>query len=490
MKQSIISIGMTACCLSGNGQSLFAANKPAQEERPNILFILSDDHTSQSWGIYGGVLGEYARNENIRRLAAEGCVLDNCFCTNSISSPSRAAILTGAYSHVNGVYTLSDSFDPEQDNIAKQMRAGGYQTALVGKWHLKTQPQGFDFYSVFHDQGEYRDPTFINCTEPWPGERNFGERVRGFSTDIVTDKAIRWMKEADKDRPFMMCCHFKATHEPWDFPERMRHLYDGVVFPEPENLFDWGPETNGRTFSGQPLEELARRWDVASQDPDKWWCRYPELPFMTKGMHRSAARSAAYQKLVRDYLRCGATIDDNIGKLLKALDDMGIADNTIVVYVSDQGYFLGEHGFFDLVVQMIGSLMIVPVIPELEQIQPQGVGHHAEAGKAHGRGAEHRIQRQPQGDEHPGGQGYADGIVEKCPEKIFMNIAKRCPTHAHSGRHVAQPAFHKHNIRRFNRRIGTHTAHCNTNIRSGKHRRIVNTVTDKGNLAFSIRMLC
>ena len=153
MKQSIISIGMTACCLSGDGQSLFAANKPAQEERPNILFILSDDHTSQSWGIYGGVLGEYARNENIRRLAAEGCVLDNCFCTNSISSPSRAAILTGAYSHVNGVYTLSDSFDPEQDNIAKQMRAGGYQTALVGKWHLKTQPQGFDFYSVFHDQG-------------------------------------------------------------------------------------------------------------------------------------------------------------------------------------------------------------------------------------------------------------------------------------------------------------------------------------------------
>ncbi|WP_455625352.1 sulfatase family protein [Parabacteroides sp.] len=347
MKQALISIGMTACCLSGNGQFLFAADKPAAENRPNILFILSDDHTSQAWGIYGGVLGEYARNENIRRLAAEGCVLDNCFCTNSISVPSRAAILTGAYSHVNGVYTLSDSFDPEQDNIAKRMQAGGYQTALVGKWHLKTQPQGFDFYSVFHDQGEYRDPTFINCTEPWPGERNFGERVRGFSTDIVTEKAIRWMKEADKERPFLMCCHFKATHEPWDFPERMRHLYDGVVFPEPESLFDWGPETTGRTFSGQPLEELARRWEVASQDPDKWWCRYPELPFTTKRMHRSAARSAAYQKLVRDYLRCGAAIDDNIGKLLKALDDMGIADNTIVVYVSDQGYFLGEHGFFD-----------------------------------------------------------------------------------------------------------------------------------------------
>ncbi len=348
MRQALFSIGMTACCLSGNGQFLLAADKPASgDDRPNILFILSDDHTSQAGGIYGGVLGQYARNENIRRLAAEGCVLDNCFCTNSISSPSRASILTGAYSHVNGLYTLSDTLDPKQDNIAKRMREGGYQTALVGKWHLVTQPQGFDFYSVFHDQGEYRDPTFIDSAEPWPGNRNFGERTRGFSTDIVTEKAIRWMKEADKDRPFLMCCHFKATHEPWDFPERMRHLYDGVVFPEPGNLFDWGPETNGRTFSGQPLEELARRWEVASRDPDQWWCRYPELPFTTRGMHRSAARGAAYQKLVRDYLRCGATIDDNIGRLLKALDDMGIADNTIVAYVSDQGYFLGEHGFFD-----------------------------------------------------------------------------------------------------------------------------------------------
>lgn len=319
-------------------------------ERPNILFILSDDHTSQAWGIYGGILGEYARNENIRRLASEGCVLDNCFCTNSISSPSRASILTGAYSHRNGLYTLSDTLDPTEDNIAKQLRKVGYQTALVGKWHLVTQPQGFDFYSVFHDQGEYRDPTFINSSEPWPGNRNFGERVRGFSTDIVADKAIRWMKEAratHPGQPFLMCCHFKATHEPWDFPERMRHLYDGVTFPEPENLLSPTQAESGRTFPGQPLEEIARRWEVASADPDAWWCRYPELPFSTQGMHRSAARHAAYQKLVRDYLRCGATIDDNIGKLLRALDEMGIAENTIVVYVSDQGYFLGEHGFFD-----------------------------------------------------------------------------------------------------------------------------------------------
>ena len=127
----------------------------------------------------------------------------------------------------------------------------------------------------------------------------------------------------------------------------MRHLYDGVTFPEPENFYDWGPQTNGRTFVGQTIEEIARRWMEASADPDKWWCRYPELPFSTEGMSRTAARKAAYQKLIRDYLRCAATVDDNIGRLLDALDEMGIADNTIVVYVADQGYFLGEHGFFD-----------------------------------------------------------------------------------------------------------------------------------------------
>ena len=155
------------------------------------------------------------------------------------------------------------------------------------------------------------------------------------------------MKAQDKSKPFLMCCHFKATHEPYDFPERMRHLYDGVTFPELENLLDWGPETNGRTFDGQPLEEMVRRWETALADPDKWWCRYPELPFSAKGLGKVAKRKAAYQKLIRDYLRCAATVDDNIGKLLDALDEMGIADNTIVVYVADQGYFLGEHGFFD-----------------------------------------------------------------------------------------------------------------------------------------------
>lgn len=338
--------------LSATAMPLFAGNAPQktaaqQSDRPNILFILSDDHTAQAWGIYGGILADYVQNQHIRRLAAEGTVLDNCFCTNSISVPSRAAILTGQYSHRNGVYTLNDSLSTALPTLATTLQKGGYQTALIGKWHLKSQPQGFDYYSIFYNQGEYVDPTFINSTDPWPGDRNFGERAHGFSTDLVTDKAIQWIKEQDQQQPFLMLCHYKATHEPYDYPARMKNLYENVVFPEPENLLDWGAETTGRSFEGQNLETIGGNWMKASADPDKWWCRYPGLPFSTQGMSRTAARKATYQKLVKDFLRCGATIDDNIGRLLATLDELGIAENTIVVYVSDQGYFLGEHGFYD-----------------------------------------------------------------------------------------------------------------------------------------------
>ncbi len=174
-----------------------------------------------------------------------------------------------------------------------------------------------------------------------------GAVEKGFSTDLVTDKAIRWIKERDRTKPFSVFCHFKATHEPCDFPERFAHLYDGVRFPEPENLLEFGPAKSGRTFAGQPLETMAWRWNKAYTDPENWWTYYPELPFCGVEGDSVANRRAIYQKLVRDYLRCAAAIDDNIGRLLRTLDEEGLAENTVVIYVSDQGYFLGEHGFFD-----------------------------------------------------------------------------------------------------------------------------------------------
>lgn len=317
-----------------------------EDRRPNILFIMSDDHTSQAWGVYGGVLKDYVHAPNIARLADEGMVLNNAFCTNSICVPSRAAILTGQYSHNNGVYTLSDALDPERDNIAKLLRKNGYQTALIGKWHLKKEPSGFDYYNVLHDQGRYWDPILRT-------EKNFHKPSKewdvhkGFSTDVITDLSMGWLDSIDRNKPFMLMTHFKATHEPFDYPERHNDLYKGIDLPEPASLYDFSPSTTGRSFTGQKLENLAWRYQQASDDPDKWWCKYPGLPFYTHELDSLEQRRQVYQKFVKDFLRSGAAIDDNIGKLLDYLESSGLAENTVVIYTADQGYFLGEHGFFD-----------------------------------------------------------------------------------------------------------------------------------------------
>ena len=326
---------------------LFSCNTKQEEfKKPNILFIMSDDHTSQAWGIYGGVLKDYVQNPNISRLADEGMVLNNAFCTNSICVPSRAAILTGQYSNRNGVYTLSDALSPDSLNIAKVLQNNGYQTAIIGKWHLKEEPSGFDYYNVLHDQGRYWDPilrtanNFHKNPEEW-------DVHKGFSTDVITDLSIKWLETIDKKKPFMLMTHFKATHEPFDYPERYNDLYKGIEIPEPASLFDFSPETTGRSFIGQKLENLGWFYEQASNDPDKWWCKYPGLPFYTKGLDSINARKQIYQKFIKDFMRSGAAIDDNIGKLLDYLEELGLAENTVIIYTADQGYFLGEHGFFD-----------------------------------------------------------------------------------------------------------------------------------------------
>jgi arylsulfatase A-like enzyme len=196
-----------------------------EQQPPNIIFVMSDDHTSQAWGIYGGALENYAVNKNIKRLAAEGVVLDNAFCTNSICVPSRASILTGQYSHNNQVYTLTDALDPNRQNVAQLLQKSGYQTAIVGKWHLKDKPSGFDHFNILPGQGRYHNP-ILKDKNNWEYGNKGGKEYKGFSADVIMDESLKWLDQRDKERPFMLMTHFKATHEPFDYPERFKNLFE------------------------------------------------------------------------------------------------------------------------------------------------------------------------------------------------------------------------------------------------------------------------
>jgi arylsulfatase A-like enzyme len=309
---------------------------------------MADAHTSQAWGVYGGILKDYVRNQNIQRLTNEGTLLENCLVSNSICTPSRATILTGQYSHINGVTTLGNGLAPEYNNIAKELQKGGYQTSIIGKWHLKQEPAGFDYYCVLPGQGEYWDPV-MKTKDNWEDYYGGGKPYKGYSTDIITDMTTDWIDNRDTTKPFVAMCHFKATHEPYDYPERYKDLYRDIDIPVPASFYDNGPEVTGRSFNGQSIDELQKRYLDATANPElrKDFMNYPELPFSVDGLNANEARMKTYQKFVKDFMRCGAAIDDNIGRLLDYLDKSGLAENTIVVYTADQGYFLGEHGWFD-----------------------------------------------------------------------------------------------------------------------------------------------
>ncbi|MEM9328228.1 MAG: sulfatase-like hydrolase/transferase, partial [Bacteroidota bacterium] len=279
---------------------------------PNILFIMSDDHTSQAWGIYGSVLDPVAHTPNIKRLRSEGAQLMNVFATNSICVPSRAAILTGTYSHFNEVYTLSDAIDTTRETVATMLQNVGYQTALFGKWHLKTEPQGFDAYNVLPGQGRYQNPVLRNARN-WPD----GSTYEGFSSDVIADQSLQWLATRERDKPFFLMTHFKATHEPFHYPERLSTLLEGVEIPEPESLLDFYPDKTSRTFEGQILEILGARF--ANNSP-----RYMHDTFSVEGLDADAARRAIYQEFAKTFLRSGAAIDENLGRILDYLDEEGL----------------------------------------------------------------------------------------------------------------------------------------------------------------------
>jgi arylsulfatase A-like enzyme len=291
--------------------------------RPNILYIMADDHASHAISAYGSRIN---RTPNIDRLASGGMRFDNCFCTNSICTPSRGAILTGQYSHRNGVYTLNDPLDGNRQNVAKLMQAGGYQTAMIGKWHLHNDPTGFDYWNILPGQGAYYDPVFI--------DRGVKKQHQGYCTDLIGDFSLEWLKSRDRKRPFFLMSHHKAPHRPWQPGPKYAHLFDGQTIPEPDNLYDhYETRARGTARVTMKVGESMTRTDLKTDRP--------------AGLEGDALRKWAYQLYIKDYLRCVQSVDDNVGRLLDYLDQDGSARDTIVIYTSDQGFFLGDHGFYD-----------------------------------------------------------------------------------------------------------------------------------------------
>jgi arylsulfatase A-like enzyme len=303
------------------------------DRRPNLVFIMSDDHAAHAISAYGSRINH---TPHLDRIAEGGMRLDSCFCTNSICTPSRAAVLTGTYNHVNGVTTLYTPMDNTLDTFPKRLQAAGYQTALFGKWHLghgpDWDPTGFDTWRVLPGQGHYHNPMMIQPRSDGRGHR-FVERG-GYVTDLITDDSINWMERRDHDRPFALLVHHKAPHRSWEPSPRHFTLYDDVDIPEPDTMWD---DHEGRAA-------VVKAMEMRLMDLDPVIDLKATVP---PGLSEQDEIRWRYQRYIKDYLRTIASIDDGVGSLLDWLDANGLAENTIVVYTSDQGFFLGDHGWFD-----------------------------------------------------------------------------------------------------------------------------------------------
>ncbi|MHC4187506.1 MAG: sulfatase/phosphatase domain-containing protein [Planctomycetota bacterium] len=363
-RQFLKSVGASAAALTLSGNKVFSkevSSSTLTDKRPNILFIYSDDHAAPAISAYPSFLSGAIKTPNLDRLAQEGMRFDNAFCTNSICTPARATVLTGKYSHKNGALTLDVPFDGSQQTFPKMLQKAGYYTAIVGKWHLGTEPTGFDYYNVLPGQGAYFNPKMKEITNPWKHGFQGGMRHEGYVTDIITDIALETLKNRPKDKPFCMMYQHKAPHDMFEYTQELAKLYQEVDITEPDNLYDdyqnrsqaikrstqklnigemllfFLSETQKENFTNI-LEQL----NVDSEDEmtDKVQDILKDLSGKEKMKH-------SYQAYIKAYLRCVASIDDNMGRVLKYLDDEGLAESTIVIYTSDQGFFLGEHGMYD-----------------------------------------------------------------------------------------------------------------------------------------------
>lgn len=327
MKPPFLLSALLFLAFLASGPTAEAAAGTRGKSRPNIVYIMADDLGSAAIGAYGSWLKDVVKTPNLDKLAKQGMRFVNCVVVNSICTPSRAAMLTGQYSHKNGVYTLADPIDPQRRHLGHLLQAAGYQTAIIGKWHLHTDPQGFDYWNIFPGQGRYHDPVLYT-------EDKKKAVHKGYSTDVVAGLSIDWMKKRDQGRPFFLMCHFKAPHRPWDPAKRFEDLYKGVTIPEHPTLLD----DYKNSSSAAKNAKLRIGQDFSKRDLET------DIP---KDMSRDELRRWAYQRYMKRYLSCVAAVDENVGRLLEYLEKAGLTDNTIIVFTSDQGFFLGEHGWYD-----------------------------------------------------------------------------------------------------------------------------------------------
>lgn len=351
-------------------QAVLALSLSAADKQPNILFIFSDDHALQAIGAYGSKINQ---TPNIDRIADEGMIFQNSFCANSICGPSRANILTGKHSHINGFRRNGNRFDGSQWTFPKEMQKAGYETAIIGKWHLGTDPVGFNYWEVLPGQGNYYNPDLLQMD----GKR---KRYTGYCTDIITELSLEWLKKGrNQDKPFVLMAQHKAPHRNWSPHPRHFGRYKLGTTPEPDTLFDdysgrsqllkenemtlekhfhWGHDTKlhgpnqyPEFFAGRHANrEYSRMTPEQKADWDKYY--QPEndalLAKLKAGeITQDEVTQWKYQRYMHDYLGCIQAVDDGVGELLKYLDDTGLAENTIVIYSSDQGFYLGEHGWYD-----------------------------------------------------------------------------------------------------------------------------------------------
>jgi arylsulfatase A-like enzyme len=322
---------------------------------PNILFIMSDDHTAQAVGAYATILKPLDPTPNIDRLAAGGMVFENAFCVNAICTPSRASILTGQYPHVHGVFDLKGRIEPQRQTLPIMMRQAGYQTAMIGKWHLKLEPN-FDYYKVLPGQGKYFAPEFrVQGAKPWP--RNTITHPGQHSSDAITDATLEWFRmHRDPEKPFFVCHHFKAPHDFFENAPRYQDYLADVEIPEPDTLYEV-PSTFGSIATRGHQDELRPHigTSIGKRNPRRSYAvdllqRFPEefpVDYDVASMSDKETRHLAYQAYLRKYLRCVKGVDDNLGRLLDYLKREGLYDNTVIVYTGDQGFWLGEKDYQD-----------------------------------------------------------------------------------------------------------------------------------------------